>query len=162
MSEGNKKQARKKLFVAIPPPAEMKTKLLSVNKYSKKTKDIRWISFKKLHITVCFIGEVTLEVCGEIRKILKNVFNDTVCFNMDFERLRVVPDAKRPRMFWAVFSQGSGEYNRIVKEVRVSLKKFINAEFGHKQAIPHVTLARIKSSNLPEAGLNLLIKRLNL
>lgn len=117
----------------------------------KEEFDIKWVEEKNLHITLKFLGEVSLSTVEKISYILKKLkFNK---FEIDFKGLGVFPDFSYPRVLFIGIEEG--------KENIINISKILDKEFSslgfnrEKNFSPHLTIGRIKSTKNKEKLLRL-------
>lgn len=145
---------KKRIFIAINLPDEIKRKLLS---YERRWKNLRvkWTNFYNLHITLEFLGEVDRWELEKIIQALKETSLAIKPFYVQLDKITLGPDSARAKMFWATIHID----NNIVK-----LKNLINEnlkfhEFNsggsepslkleEQEFKPHVTLARARGNQL--------------
>ncbi|MBV5317458.1 MAG: hypothetical protein JZU50_06585 [Desulfobulbaceae bacterium] len=60
----------KRLFVAIDPPSEIREQVATI---CCGLPDARWIPPEQLHLTLCFIGEVSSSAFLDIREVLREI-----------------------------------------------------------------------------------------
>ena len=75
----------KRLFIAIDPPAEIREQLAGI---CCGLPDARWTPPHQLHLTLCFIGEVSGAAFLDIREALEEISTPALC-----------PAAPRRRLF---------------------------------------------------------------
>jgi len=124
---------KKKLFVAINLPQEVKRKLLSLKKELKNI-SIKWTDEDNLHSTLFYIGFVPSE--ENWTKKLEEVTQTVPNFNLIIKDISYAPpESKIPRMIWA---------NVVKSEPLLLLRKKMTEE-PDSQFQPHITLAKINS-----------------
>lgn len=134
---------KKRLFIAINLPNEIKEEINRI--ISKKLKrlgwPVRWIESENYHLTLKFLGYLSLEESQEITSVLKQVTQDQQSFNLTLSDFTLFPDPKRPRYICL----GTENYkvlkdfaNKIIK--KVDQLSFIKPE--RRPFKPHLTMAR--------------------
>lgn len=125
---------KQRLFIAINLKKEVREELLS---FQEKYQDLpaRWTKPDNLHITAAFIGDVEEKSIPEIHKIIKGIKVkpfEIILKEISYGPPGIIP----PRMIWAVGE--SQHFINLSNELGEKLK------LSNKEAIPHITLARIK------------------
>lgn len=123
---------KKKLFIAINPPENVKRKLFLLK---EKFFDlpVKWTKEENIHITLFFIGSVLEKEEDKFTTILGNISKNSDAFNLTINNISYAPlESKRPRMIWA---------NIQISDSLISLRKKIHKESNEFH--PHLTLAKI-------------------
>ena len=136
---------KRRLFIAINLPEDIKNKLIE---YQKKWTDlpVRWTPKLNLHITLVFIGYVDDDEMFKICNIVRQAGRQYNPFNINLERIILGPPNRPPRMFWV-----EGEKNEEIAKLKNDFEDFLlgsrNSGYRKKEARayrPHITLGRIK------------------
>lgn len=108
----------------------------------KRLKNVKWVNFKNLHITLHFFGETDPEKL----KIIQNVAAETArhfeAFPLVLEHIGVFPSRGAPRVLWIGVSGQSAKFIRPLQqdlEIRLSAEGFKSEE---RKFNPHITFAR--------------------
>ena len=133
-----------KLFLAFPVAEFYKKEITELQKQNSFP-DIRWTVFENLHITLFFIGLAEEKNLTEIISELKTLFNSAEKFQLTFEKISVEGKPSKQQMIWLKF-QRSEPFAILNDAIYHAVKKFMTAVPLNKPPVPHVTLARIKSS----------------
>jgi 2'-5' RNA ligase len=132
-----------RLFVALDVPEQIREKLADLSARLKKTcLSARWLRLESVHITLKFIGEVSLETVEKIREALASLpqFPSIV---LRFAGLGFFPSARRPRVFWAGV-EADPQLAALAAAIEAKLEPLgIPAE--KRDFHPHLTLARFDS-----------------
>jgi len=130
-----------RIFIAINLPEGVKNELLA---YQAKWPELpaRWTSKENLHLTLAFLGNTSDDELAEIRKAMQAVGERHSRFGLKVIHLQYGPDAKRPRMIWALIEE-SPELLELQKDVMRTLHTEEEQNF-----IPHLTLARLRTFEL--------------
>lgn len=116
--------------------------------------DLKPVATENFHITIRFIGETPLtlvnEICNELKKLEFHPFKVKV------RGIGVFPSITRPRVIWAGISEGVEELTMIHDYVEKILKR-LGFPPDREKFIPHITLARVRSSR----NLSKLVKLIN-
>ena len=136
-----------RLFTALRVPAEFTA---AVKKLSRKGLEAHWLPPDDLHITLRFLGDLPLERVPEIRQVLDRVRRPR--FSVDTGGLGRF-DLKKQSVLWAAV-QSTRKLTALAGDINEVLAP-LGFEMPVKPYVPHVTLARLKSSK----GLDSYIKQ---
>jgi RNA 2',3'-cyclic 3'-phosphodiesterase len=96
------------------------------------------------HLTLLFLGEISVERVGPIEAALAPVAAATAPFDLTVEGVGAFPSAERPRVVWVGVSRGREELTRLAARVREALRD--EGEPDRRDAfVPHLTLFRVRS-----------------
>lgn len=161
-----KNMERKRIFIAINIPDDLKNTLEARMKPFYGEKTVRVSKKEGWHITVVFCGylnETETDILGEI-------LNETVSrfrvFSLLPLKIVFAPEG-RPRMVWLEFS-GSKEFKKLKIEIEGKMRMKQRGGFfsgfrpENRSVLPHLTLSRFEEKNfyrlknlLPEEGIDL-------
>ena len=155
---------KKRIFVAIKIPEEIKKELFSFQEKFKELNpvesrkagatrsifngvNINWTKIENFHFTILFVGLVEEQEKEKIKEILKNVSEKSSKFYLELNKLVLGPFKEKPRMIWA-----TGPLNEKIVNLR---KDIVNAFLGNKiyfedrhEFKTHITLARARGNEL--------------
>ncbi len=152
---------RKRVFLAINLPAEIKSELLKIQKQFP-TLPGRFVKDESLHLTLIFLGDRTEEELEKITAVGKKAGERTPCFDISFGRVCYGPGKKLPpRLIWAEGEKSEGLIT-LKKNLDKLLAEKISFQPERQNFLPHITLARIKAwdwkkiepEERPEVNLN--------
>jgi len=131
----------RRIFIAVNLPESAKEKLLA---YQKRWPELpaRWTSKENLHLTLAFLGNTSDKELAEVCRLTQEVGARHSRFELKVNHLQYGPDAKRPRMIWALIEK-SPELLELQKDV----VRALHAE-EEQNFIPHLTLARLRTFEL--------------
>jgi len=141
---------KRRLFIAINLPEEVKIKLLKYQEKCLSTEalaevedKISWVRKNNLHITLVFIGYASDDETYEIAKSMREVAKKHEPFFINLKRIIAGPPDGMPRMFWV-----EGEKSQKLADLQRDLENAISGQnFAQKEVraySPHITLARFK------------------
>ena len=132
-----------RLFVALDIPEDVRAAINAlVAKLRPTCRAARWVRIENAHVTLKFIGEVSLEKSETIRMALKDApFPAPV--KMSFHSLGFFPDERRPRVLWAGIEPDS-DLCILATAVETALERLGIAR-EQRTFSPHLTLARFES-----------------
>ena len=130
-----------RIFIAINLPEGIKMKLLE---YKNKWPELlaRWTTKENLHLTLAFLGNTSDRELAEVCALLKKAGERHSPFSLAFTKIAYGPDAKRPKMIWAV-GEKSAELLALQKDIQKTAGLEASQPFS-----PHLTLARLKMFEL--------------
>lgn len=133
-------------FVAIEIPVEMRHQLVEqitrLKQYTPST-TVRWVRLEGIHLTLKFLGDVSLDKLDQITVLLEEVGLRHTPFRIDIGQFGCFPSPRRPRVLWVGVEDSSG--------VLISLQADLDgvlSQIGFKRETrpfhPHLTLGRVK------------------
>jgi 2'-5' RNA ligase len=136
-------------FIAIELPLVIKNSLAKVqDKLKTNLPEISWVAFDNLHLSLKFLGEVSLEQINAIRQIIAEINKTAFVFEIKLEILGVFPDYRKAQIIWTGTKQAPGQLQQLVDQLQVKLLKIgLPKEQRHFQT--HITLGRIKKPLRP-------------
>lgn len=97
---------------------------------------------EKLHITLAFLGWVDAERVETIREALGAVARRSERFSLTLDKIGAFPHERRPRVAWIGAHEAGDAFRRVAREVRKAYDA-LGFRFD-KDAVAHVTIARVK------------------
>jgi len=135
---------KKRVFIAVNLPLNVKEKLEAVQKETDKAFSffngfcpVKWTRKNNLHITLLFLGNVEMEDVFYAFEKVGEIADKVGTFEIVLNEISYSP-SDNPRMVWV-----SGEKSEELKEVQNYLDKELLGH-GNKEFTPHITLGRIK------------------
>lgn len=128
-------------FLAIPLPTEVKNRLLAIPLPSAPA--VRPVKTEHLHLTLHFLGELSLEQQNLASKALSTLSLEPFSINLD--GVGVFPEQGEPRVLW-VGVQATSQLLDLHRVMVAKLSNAIGYEVELRPYTPHVTLARLKGS----------------
>lgn len=143
---------KKRLFIALSLPEEVKKELTKFQKKFKKF-NLRWTKEKNLHFTLVFIGWIDEEKITAIEKSIEEAVQKSPAFLLKLEKIVLGPDERRARMIWAV-GRVPLELEKLREKITNELKRN-NIPFENSHSLKlHITLARAKGRELQGTKIN--------
>ncbi len=148
---------KKRIFIAINLPDEIKRELLAHEKRWKNLR-IRWTNFYKLHITISFLGEADRKELESILLATEKTASEINSFDIRLEKIVLGPDPIQARMFWVTVCVDTNimKLNRALNE---NLKLY-GFETKDQEFKPHITLARARGNQLKGKQTNIALKNM--
>ncbi len=133
-----------RLFVALDIPEDIRQALAATARtWRAACPEARWARIEGLHVTLKFIGETPGEKLEPIKAALASV-RAAVPIALHFRGAGFFPDARRPRVLWAVIEAGA-DLALLAAAVENSLAALGIARETRAYS-PHLTLARFDRS----------------
>ena len=133
-------------FIAIELPDELKLALGQLEAQLKSGKHpwVKWVNPDSIHLTLKFLGNITVDRTGEITKAIKEATREIPPFHLEVKDLGVFPNLKRVQVAWIGIS---GEVDKLGQ-----LQQRIESNLEHLGFAPesrpftsHLTLARLRN-----------------
>ena len=133
-------------FIAIELPDELKLALGQLEAQLKSGKHpwVKWVDPNSIHLTLKFLGNITMDRTGEITRAMQEAAQGIPPFHLDVKDLGVFPNLKRVQVAWVGIS---GEVDKLGQ-----LQQRIESNLEHLGFAPesrpftsHLTLARLRN-----------------
>ena len=108
----------------------------------------RWVTRAQLHITLRFLGELSLAAVERVRSAVAAVAVQP--FDIELHRAGTFPNLARPRTLWLGGDRGAPELTALAGRVNDALFE-VGIPRNGRPFSPHLTLARSDGSPLPPA-----------
>ena len=138
-------------FIAIELPQNVKKGLKQIGDKVKREGyvGIKWVNPESIHVTLKFLGNISREQIIQISKILVETTKEISPFNLEIAGLGAFPDLGQPRVLWVAINGEVAKLTRLQQEI-----DFLLSSRGFPKEsrpfVPHLTLARLSDSMLPE------------
>ncbi len=135
----------KRLFVAIDPSPEIRKQLSGI---CCGLPGARWILPEQLHLTLCFVGEVSGTAFLDIREALVAI--KSTPFALRLQGVGFFPPRGQPRVVWAGI-----ETNEALASLqrKITTRLFaLGLEPENRKFFPHITLARLHQTPPSRVG----------
>lgn len=143
---GYSAQAKKRIFVALALPQDIRRSLEEIQKNLRGSGvDAKWVEPRNIHITLKFLGAVGEDKTQDIERLTQRV-SRVSAFEMSLNRIGAFPSLSSPRVIWAGFDDAQGHFATLAKRVEDALTG-IGFEKETREAMPHATLARLRSAS---------------
>ncbi|MBF0542755.1 MAG: RNA 2',3'-cyclic phosphodiesterase [Nitrospirae bacterium] len=131
-------------FIAVNLTKELKTKIANDISCIKYLKGIKWISPENLHITLKFLGDISVEDINGIKQILSDIASKTQPFEISLNRIGCFPNIKHPNVVWIGIND-NGRLSDIFRDIDYRLSE-IDIKKDDRSFSPHLTIGRIKDN----------------
>ena len=102
---------------------------------------VRWVSVQNIHLTIKFLGDVSVNNLGVLNKIVENEAHQQVEFEIRVAGLGAFPSTNRPRVIW-VGVEAPGNLSALQRNIDTETAKLGYASEGRDYS-PHLTLGRV-------------------
>lgn len=134
-------------FIALELTSEIQNQLKQAQDGLKKAgADVKWVEPSGIHLTLKFLGNVSLELIGEIKKHLDALVKDHRRFELSISELGAFPKKEYPRVIWVGIPRGRDQTIELAKDLQ---ERLINLGFMKEKRDfkPHLTLGRVRSNH---------------
>ncbi len=123
---------------------EVKKNLTEAQRLLAKTDaDIKLVEPENIHITMRFLGDITLNMADKVHEEMKKI--QFKPFTAKISNIGVFPNLNYPRVVWAGITQGADQLQSIFSQLEPSLQQ-LGFTPDPKGFSPHLTIARIRST----------------
>ena len=141
-----KTEFKKRLFVGIPAGLEIQSLTEIQSSIKHNSVQIKWIPSKNIHMTVSFLGNVTLDNIPKLTQTLEDI-SYLSHFRVSIEKTGVFPSTQFPKIFWLGVSKGRKKMIALHKQIEKVVIPF-KASRKRDPFIPHITIGRATRSYL--------------
>jgi 2'-5' RNA ligase len=131
-------------FIAIEMSPEIRRRLDQVSdELKQRLKDIpvRWVPVENIHLTLKFLGDVSLANLEVLKKILQSEIAGHHPFEMSVGELGAFPSNRRPRVIW-VKVEAPAELEAVQRGIETESTRLGYAR-EERAFSPHLTLGRV-------------------
>jgi 2'-5' RNA ligase len=138
-------------FIAVELPDELKRALaeLQDNFKSAGNLPLRLVAPGNIHVTLEFLGDVDINITGNITNALEAAIQGTTPFNIEASGLGVFPNMNRIQILWVGLTGDLEKLGQLQKRIEESLKPLGFPPEG-RPFTPHLTLARVRDYARPD------------
>ncbi|MBS3052875.1 MAG: RNA 2',3'-cyclic phosphodiesterase [Candidatus Aenigmarchaeota archaeon] len=130
-------------FLAVDLDGGLKEKVADIQK-GLAGFDVNLVSKENLHFTLKFLGEVNEEVIEEVKSKARKIASSFSPFSIDINGMGAFPSLNYARVVWI----GAKQLYALQKAVDDTLADIFGRE---ENIVPHLTLARVRSSGDKDA-----------
>lgn len=131
-------------FIAIDLSAEIIQRLEEVAGQLKQRlagMQIRWVPVENIHLTLKFLGDVSMTNLEVLKKILLSESSNHPTFEMSVGELGAFPSLRRPRVIWVGITAPS-ELNALQHGIETETAR-LGYQHENRDFSPHLTLGRV-------------------
>ncbi|MEO0091613.1 MAG: RNA 2',3'-cyclic phosphodiesterase [candidate division WOR-3 bacterium] len=131
-------------FIAIEIPEKIRDKIMEfVGKFQQQDYDVRWVKYENLHLTLCFLGNVSKDFLHKATDKLSAIVTTQKSFELSLKNFGAFPSLRSPRVIWIGVEKGGNELIDLQAKIESTM-----AEIGYKpeerRFHPHLTIGRVK------------------
>ncbi len=130
-------------FIAVKLPGNITDELENFLSELKPLAKIRWVKKENMHITLKFLGEIPHDVLEDVKEKLSHM-KYFPAFDVELSYIGAFPNLNAPRVLWLSGDTGKNELVSLAAKVNDVL------DLPKEKYTPHLTLARLKDTYLPE------------
>ena len=102
---------------------------------------IRWVPVENIHLTLKFLGDVSMTNLEVLKKILLSESSNHPTFEMSVGELGAFPSLRRPRVIWVGITAPS-ELNALQHGIETETAR-LGYQHENRDFSPHLTLGRV-------------------
>lgn len=130
-------------FIALDLPIDIKKQINHIiNIASPLSKDIKWVPYDNIHLTLKFLGEVNETLIKEIEKRLRDICSGNEPFSINVRGIGAFPNEKVPNVLWVGIEQ-SENLRALFKTIDHAISE-LGFEREKRKHSPHLTIGRVK------------------
>jgi len=133
-------------FIALELTSEFTLELAKAQgELASSNADVKWVNPEGIHLTLKFLGSISLELAEEVKATLDEVGKKHKPFKLILKGLKAFPKIEYPRVIWAGIEDDSKECMKLAQDLEEHLIKlgFLPEKRSFKA---HLTLGRVRSS----------------
>jgi 2'-5' RNA ligase len=133
-------------FLALKTPAEWDKPLEDLQKKlrdSIRSKGVRWVPVKQMHLTLRFFGWLSLSNAADVKALAAAICSKTSTLTLRSEGLGCFPSPRRPRVLWAGLAGDIEAICNLQNQLAQTTRAFGEPP-DDRPFTPHLTLARFK------------------
>ena len=133
-------------FIAIKIPEGIVKPIVGLQRELQKIAPaVRWVQAENLHVTLLFLGDLSLKDLGYLYGKLEGRLKNSKPFFISFNGLGKFPPKGPTRVIWLGIDQGLVELQQLFAS---GLKGLLENKIASKETFsPHLTLGRVKDFN---------------
>lgn len=131
-------------FIAIDLSTQIHQRLEQVSSELRKRLDgvpVRWVPVENIHLTLKFLGDVSIANLEMLGKILQKEANAHASFEISIGELGAFPSTRRPRVLW-VGVEAPQELKALQRSIDVETAR-LGYAMDNRPYSPHLTLGRV-------------------
>lgn len=135
-------------FIAIPVSQEVRDLVSSILKrLITAGADVKWVEPQNLHLTLKFLGNISLDMVDEISNVIQDAVRGIDRFELEIKGISSFPGGNKPmRVIWLGIDDLSGLLEEISTRIEKACRPlgFEPEERGFK---PHLTIGRVRQGS---------------
>jgi 2'-5' RNA ligase len=143
-------------FIAVELDEQIKNELFKITNVLKSTQaDVKWVEIENLHITLKFLGSVSLGKIERIIQVLTTSLLSLKPFSLTLNCLGVFPKITYPRVIWVDALTTNNQLENLAKMIEDNLVSLHFAK-EKRQFQSHITIGRLRSNKNKQELINLI------
>lgn len=131
-------------FIAIELPEELQKKICYFIDTVKSPEDkITWVLSKNIHLTLKFLGYISIKDIDSVKDILQDVAGRYSPFDAVLRGGGVFPSQRSPRIIWIGIDAGGETLKDIYNDIEAGVES-IGLPKEERSFTPHITVGRVK------------------
>lgn len=138
-------------FIAVEIPPALQKQLAEVqDRLRRELREvpIRWVRPESIHLTLKFLGMVSVSHVDEIIAALRGLAIERGPFTFEVEGIGCFPDLRHPRVIWVGISDPTRALSNFQRLVEASMQK-LGYPPEDRPYQPHLTLGRVSRDATP-------------
>ena len=138
-------------FIALELPGEIRQRIMVLeDEISKTGADVKLVEFDNLHVTMKFLGDISIESVERVHQAMRGVKASK--YQLRVKGTGVFPNSRMVRVLWVGTDEGAEETVNIFKQLEERLSQM---GFSRERVFtPHITIGRVRSPKNREALIN--------
>jgi 2'-5' RNA ligase len=133
-------------FVGIDLTPDVRRRLVSARESLKDTgAHVAWVAEPNLHVSLAFLGDISLETVRGVGDLLDGVARETARFVLEIGGMGWFGAVDSPRVVWAGVGAGADAAKVLRARIAAGLPA-LGVAVEEREFRPHVTVGRVKSS----------------
>lgn len=140
-----------RLFIALPLPSAVETKLSQTIKIlSKSRAGVRWVKPGNLHLTLRFLSETDPALVPNLKELIDRIGAGYAPLKVLSDRIEAFPNLKRPKVLFAGL-EGSDiqRLTSLATEIEDAVRE-LGFEPDERAFRPHLTIGRLRDPRRTE------------
>jgi len=131
-------------FIAVDIPEDVRESLGQISSRLQEQlpeTPVRWVNHQKIHLTLKFLGDVSQENLGMVKKILASEVSKHQAMEIGIGRLGAFPKIRHPRVIWVGVEAPSELYD-LRRGIEDGVAR-LGYNYDKYDFTPHLTLGRV-------------------
>lgn len=132
-------------FIALDIGPQIKAELTDIQSRLKPSNaDVKWTRPDNIHLTLKFLGNVSMDKLDTIKSSLNDVAAKHKKFELSLGAIGAFPKIDHPRVVWVGLDKGAAQATSLAEDIEEALSK-VGFEKEKRKFAAHLTLGRIRS-----------------
>ena len=117
----------------------------SVRLLQSEWEGVRWVETKNLHVTLKFLGDISLNDLPQLIRAITQSVRQTDSFDLTFQGFGVFPNRQSPKTIWIGCREGSEALGQLAETINEGLVP-LGFPKEARRFSPHLTIGRVKKA----------------